>query len=85
MDIMALCRTVTHMHLRIFRAMKRAMDTGMWAMQHMNPPTSTVLDLQAADTRAAAVTPVAVILGKLLVLENKRPAHECGPFVLHEE
>jgi hypothetical protein len=85
MDIMALCRTVTHMHLRIFRAMKRAMDTGMWAMQPMNPRTSTAPDLQAADGRAAVVIPVVDIRGKLLVLENKRPAHECGPFVLHEE
>jgi hypothetical protein len=65
MDIMVLCQTVTHMHLHIFRAMKRAMDTGMWAMQHMNPPTSTVLDLQAAGVRAAVVIPVVDIRGKL--------------------
>jgi hypothetical protein len=70
MDIMALCRTVTHMHLRIFRAMKRAMDTGMWAMQHMNPPTSTVLDSPAADGLVAVVIPVGDIRGKLTGCER---------------
>ena len=68
MGIMARCRNAALIRSRTSRAMKPGMGVAMWAMRGMSLPTSTALDLQVADGRAAVVIPVVDIRGKLMVL-----------------